>query len=69
MTYKRGNVKISVYQLDGFGKNPSLWIGTENSNTVIKVASFSSEDKANQFCKWIECMLGHDNKKLGVKYE
>ena len=29
MTYKRGQVSVSVYQLDGFGKNPSLWIGTD----------------------------------------
>lgn len=57
MTYKKGDVTISVYQLDGFGKNPSLWIGTEDPNQSVKVASFGSKDKADQFCKWLEYML------------
>ena len=67
MTYKRGQVSISVHQLDGFGKNPALWIGTENPNQMVKVASFGSEDKANLFCKWIEYMLGFNNDEGWVK--
>ena len=68
MTYKRGEVSIGVYQLDGFGKNPSLWIGTENPNQTVKVASFGSEDKANLFCKWLEYLLGFSNNRDSVKW-
>ena len=56
MRYERGNVIIEVSKVDGFGKNPGLWIGTKNPNTVSKVASFRSEDKAELFCKWFEYM-------------
>ena len=58
MRYERGNVIIEVSKVDGFGKNPGLWIGTKNPNTVSKVASFGSEDKANTFMKWFEYMIG-----------
>lgn len=68
MTYKRGRVSISVYQLDGFGKNPSLWIGTEEPNQTVKVASFGSEDKAKLFCKWLEYMLGINNDEQAVTW-
>ena len=67
--YRRGNVSIAVYQLDGFGKNPSLWIGTENPNEMIKVASFGSQDKADLFCKWLEYILGLNNDAPDVKLE
>lgn len=63
MVYKRNGVTISVERVDGFGKNPALWIGTENPNQIVKVASFGSEDKANQFCKWLEYILGDNRKK------
>lgn len=69
MTYKRGQVSISVYQLDGFGKNPSLWIGTEEPNQMVKVASFSSKDKADTFCKWLEYLLGLSNDVQVVKLD
>lgn len=58
MTYKRGDVLISVEQIDGFGKNPSLWIGTENPNQLVKVASFGSYEKAKKFTKWLDYMVG-----------
>lgn len=58
MTYKRGYVFISVHQTDGFGTYPALWIGTSNTNQMIKVASFGSEAKARQFCKWLDYMFG-----------
>ena len=67
MTYKRGKVSISVYQLDGFGKNPSLWIGTDEPNQMVKVASFESEDKAKQFCKWLEYLVGLNSDEKAVK--
>lgn len=67
MTYKRGQVSISVYQLDGFGKKPSLWIGTEEPNQMVKVASFGSKEKADTFCKWLEYMLGINNDEREVK--
>lgn len=69
MTYKRGKVSISVHQLDGFGKNPSLWIGTDDPNQLVKVASFSNEDKANLFCKWLEYLLGLNNDEGSVKWK
>lgn len=69
MTYKRGQVSISVHQLDGFGKNPSLWISTDEPNRLVKVASFGSKDKAKQFCKWIEYLLGLNNDEQVVKWE
>ena len=58
MRYEYGNVVISVEQIDGFGKNPGLYIGTNNPNGVYKVASFGSVDKAQAFCKWFEYMIG-----------
>lgn len=69
MTYKRGNVSISVHQLDGFWKNPALWIGTDEPNQMVKVASFGSEDKAKLFCKWLEYMLGLNNDGQAVKWD
>lgn len=69
MTYKRGQVSISVHQLDGFGKNPSLWIGTDEPNQMVKVASFGSEDKARLFCKWLEYILGLRNNVQEVKWD
>ena len=65
--YKRGRASIAVYQLDGFGKNPGLWIGTENQ--AIKVASFGSQDKADLFCRWLEYILGLNNDAPDVKLE
>ena len=67
MTYKRGNVSISVEQVDGFGKKPGLWIGADNQ--MVKVASFGSIDKAFTFCKWLEYLLGFSNDEQEVKLE
>ncbi len=64
MRYKRGNVVLAVETIEGFGKNPGLWIGTSNPNGVWgawKVASFGSKDKAQTFCKWFEYMIGLTN--------
>lgn len=58
MRYQRGNVFISVEKVDGFGKNHGLWIGTDNQNQAVKVASFGNEEKARLFCKWIDYMFG-----------
>lgn len=49
MTFEKGRLKITVEQIDGFGKNPSLWVGNEEG--MVKVASFGSEEKADMFCK------------------
>lgn len=65
--YERGNVIISVETIDGFGKNPGLWVGTKDPNQLVKVASFGSNDKAEIFCKWLDYMLGIDKK--AVKWE
>ena len=69
MTYKRGQFSISIYQLDGFGKKPSLWIGDDESNQMVKVASFGSKDKADTFCKWLEYLLGLSNDEKAVKLD
>ena len=69
MTYKRRHVSISVHQLDGFGKRPALWIGTENPNQMVKVASFRSEDAAELFCKWLEYLIGLTNDEQTVKWD
>ena len=58
MRYVRGNTVVAVQTIDGFGKNPGLYIGTENPNMVWKVASFKSADSANMFMKWFEYMVG-----------
>ena len=58
MRYERGNIVIAVEQIDGLGKNPGPWIGTNNPNEVWKVASFGNADKAKTFCKWFEYMIG-----------
>ena len=68
MTYKRGKVSISIHQLDGFGKNPALWIGMDEPNQMVKVASFGSKDKADTFCKWLEYLLGLSNDELEVNW-
>lgn len=63
MRYERDNAVMGVYKVDGFGKNPGLWIGTKDPNTVLKVASFGSEDKANTFIKWFEYITGLTDKE------
>lgn len=58
MTFKRNDILISVEQVEGFGKNPGLWIGTESPNQLVKVASFGNDQKARLFCKWLSYLLG-----------
>ena len=55
MIYKRGDYGISVEQIDGFGKNPGLWI--RHDNVWIKVASFGNKRKADKFIEYLEWML------------
>ena len=55
MIYKRGDYGISVSQIDGFGKRPSLWV--HNKNTMTKVASFGSERKAKMFLKYLDWFM------------
>ena len=47
MIYKRGDYSISIEQIDGFGKNPSLFVFYKNQG--IKVASFNSPESAKVF--------------------
>lgn len=60
MTFSKGTVIISVEQIDGFGKKPGLWIGkkSETENWQGKVASFGSEQRAQDFCDWLQYMFG-----------
>ena len=67
--YIRDGVKIYVETVDGFGKNPGLWIGTDNPNQIVKVASFGNEYKANMFCKWFEYITGINDDREAVKYD
>lgn len=55
MIYKRGDFGISVSQVNRFGKNPSLWIHDKNS--MVKVASFGSEEKAKLFLNYLDWLL------------
>lgn len=55
MIYKRGKFGISVSQVNGFGKRPSLWI--HNDNCMVKVASFGSEEKAELFMKYLDWLM------------
>lgn len=55
MTYAKGAYTIVVERLDG-GKRMGLYIGEANEyvHTVLKVATFTNEEKAKDFCKWLE---------------
>lgn len=64
MTYKKNDVLISIEKVEGFGKNPGLWIGTKDPNMRVKVASFGNEDKAEMFCKWLEYFLGLEDREM-----
>lgn len=55
MIYKRGDYGISVQQLDGFGKNPGLWV--HDKNKVYKVASFGNSKKAEMFLKYLDWLV------------
>ena len=55
MIYKRGNYGISVETIDGFGKNPGLWV--HHGNVATKMASFGSKEKAEQFLKYLNYFL------------
>jgi hypothetical protein len=55
MIYKRGDYGISVEQINGFGKNPGLWV--HKGNTAVKMASFGSFEKAEQFMRYLDYML------------
>ena len=56
MTFNRAGIVISVDKIDGFGKNPGLYVGTKNR--LYKVASFGNFKKAEVFCKYLEFMSG-----------
>jgi len=64
MTYKKNDVLISIEKVEGFVKNPGLWVGTEDPNKMVKMASFGSEDKASMFCKWLEYFLGLEDREM-----
>ena len=55
MIYKRGDYGISVETIEGFGKNPGLWI--HHNNQAIKMASFGSEEKAERFLKYLDYLV------------
>ena len=55
MTLKKGKCVISIERVEGFGKNPGLWVGTERGTT--KVASFKDEASAAKFCTYLKYFL------------
>lgn len=63
MLYKKGNYAISINQIDGFGKKPGLYIYNSNTNTYVKVASFSSMEKTEEFRQYLEYLLFPDSKE------
>ena len=67
MTYIKGDCTISVERIEGMGKRKGLFVGTQNEycSQLTKVASFSSDDMADIFCKWLEYFLF--DKKIEVE--
>ena len=65
MVFRKGDVCIIAEtsrneQLnDAFGKRPCLWVGA--GNQLVKVASFSNEDRARTFCNWMKYILEKEN--------
>lgn len=55
--YSKGNKAISVEKIEGFGKNPGLWVVEGNEH--LKVASFGSEEKAKIFQDTLEFLFGN----------
>lgn len=51
MTYTRGEFSIGVGNLPG-RKRPCLYIG--NKYCIHQVASFSNEENAKEFTRWLE---------------
>lgn len=51
MTYTRGEYSLGIGKLPG-SKKPSLFIG--NKYCIHKVASFSNEESAEEFTKWLD---------------
>ena len=56
MTFNRAGIIISVEKIDGFGKNPGLYVGTKSY--LYKVASFGNDKKAEVFCQYLEYISG-----------
>lgn len=59
MTYRKGDAFISIQKIDVCGKKLGLWIGTQDKNRseIVKVATFSNDDTAKTFQKWLEYFL------------
>ena len=55
MTYRKGGYSLGVGYLPG-SKRKSLYIG-ENYQ-ITKVASFSNDEAADEFGRWLEFFLG-----------
>lgn len=54
--FSKGHRVISIETIQGFGKNPGLWVG--EGNEFLKVASFGSDEKAKKFQEWLEWFFG-----------
>ena len=63
MLYKCGNYAISIEQVDGFGIKPGLWVFDSGTNTFVKVASFGSTKKAEEFRQYLDYLLFPDSKE------
>lgn len=56
MTYSKGHKIIAIEYNPLFGKRPELYIGTPSE--LLKVACFSSEEKARKFEEWLQYFFG-----------
>ncbi len=57
MTYSKGNIFISIELNDLLGgAKPGLYIG--EGNTLVKVGSFASEEKAKAFEEYLRFFFG-----------
>ena len=63
MLYRSGNYAISIKQVDGFGIKPGLWVFNSSTNTFVKVASFQSVEKADEFRQYLEYLLFPDSQE------
>lgn len=65
MLYRRGEYGITVEQIDGFGKRPGLWI--RRGNTMRKMASFGSEEKAKIFEQYLDYLLTNEKEPEDIE--
>ena len=56
MTISKGDYSICITRFEQLEKRQSLYVMYKNR--MLKVGSFSSEEKAEIFCDWLAYMVG-----------